>query len=147
MFYKRNRLLYGLMIIIVITLGLLSRKMAYAIPEILNAYLGDALWALMIFIGFGFIFRYMKTKKIALMAIAFCYLIEISQLYHAPWIDSIRKTTLGGLVLGYGFLWSDLIAYAIGIAAGMILEVIYEIIRNQQNIGKRYFEEVNQNEF
>lgn len=131
MFYKRNRLLYGLMIIIVITLGLLSRKMAYAIPEILNAYLGDALWALMIFIGFGFIFRYMKTKKIALMAIAFCYLIEISQLYHAPWIDSIRKTTLGGLVLGYGFLWSDLIAYAIGIAAGMILEVIYEIIRNQ----------------
>jgi len=119
------------MIIIVITLGLLSRKMAYAIPEILNAYLGDALWALMIFIGFGFIFRYMKTKKIALMAIAFCYLIEISQLYHAPWIDSIRKTTLGGLVLGYGFLWSDLIAYAIGIAAGMILEVIYEIIRNQ----------------
>lgn len=147
MFYKRNRLLYGLMIIIVITLGLLSRKMAYAIPEILNAYLGDALWALMIFIGFGFIFRYMKTKKIALMAIAFCYLIEISQLYHAPWIGSIRKTTLGGLVLGYGFLWSDLIAYAIGIAAGMILEVIYEIIRNQQNIGKRYFEEVNQNEF
>ncbi|SHJ82148.1 Protein of unknown function [Clostridium amylolyticum] len=131
MFYKRNRLLYGLMIIIVITLGLLSRKMAYAIPEILNAYLGDALWALMIFVGFGFIFRYMKTKKIALMAIAFCYLIEISQLYHAPWIDSIRKTTLGGLVLGYGFLWSDLIAYAIGIAVGVILEVIYEIIRNQ----------------
>lgn len=131
MFYKRNRLLYGLMIIIVITLGLLSRKMAYGIPGILNSYLGDALWALMIFIGFGFIFRNMETKKIALMAIAFCYLIEISQLYHAPWIDSIRKTTLGGLVLGYGFLWSDLIAYAIGIAVGVILEVIYEIIRNQ----------------
>lgn len=129
--YRRNRLLYGLMIVIVIALGLLSRKMAYAIPQFLNAYLGDALWALMIFIGFGFIFRYMKTKKIALMAIAFCYLIEISQLYHAPWIDSIRKTTLGGLVLGYGFLWSDLLAYAIGIAAGVILEVLYEIIRNQ----------------
>lgn len=131
MFYKRNRLLYGLIIIIVITLGLLSRKMTYAIPEILNAYLGDALWALMIFIGFGFIFRNMETKKIALMAIAFCYLIEISQFYHAPWIDSIRKTTLGGLILGCGFLWSDLIAYAIGIAVGVIIEIIYEIIRKQ----------------
>lgn len=134
--YKRNRLLYGLMIVIVITLGLLSRKMAYAIPEIINAYLGDALWALMIFIGFGFIFKDMETKKIALMAITFCYLIEISQLYHAPWIDSIRKTTLCGLVLGYGFLWSDLIAYAIGIAVGVILEVIYGIIKRQNNIAR-----------
>ena len=27
-------------------------------------------------------------------------LVEVGQLYHAPWIDSIRRTTLGGLVLG-----------------------------------------------
>lgn len=132
--YRRNRLLYALMVIIVIILGLLSRKMAYAIPEFLNAYLGDALWALMIFIGFGFIFRNLETKKIALLAIAFCYIIELSQLYHAPWIDNIRKTTLGGLVLGYGFLWSDLIAYAIGIAEGVILEVLYVVIRRRKKI-------------
>ena len=34
--------------------------------------------------------------------------VEESQLYHASWIDSIRGTTLGALVLGHGFLWSDL---------------------------------------
>ena len=52
----------------------------------------------------------------------FCYGIEVSQLYHAEWIDSIRATTLGGLVLGYGFLWNDLVAYIIGVGVGMFCE-------------------------
>ncbi|WP_416826473.1 DUF2809 domain-containing protein [Ectobacillus polymachus] len=129
MTYKRNRLWYAVMIIIVIVAGLYSRKMAKVIPDFLNTYLGDALWALMIFIGFGFIFRTMKTKFVALLALSFCYLIEFSQLYHANWIDHIRETTLGGLVLGYGFLWSDLFSYSIGIGIGVMIELLFAVIR------------------
>ncbi|KFN15383.1 MULTISPECIES: DUF2809 domain-containing protein [Bacillus] len=125
MSYKRNRLLYAILTIIVVILGLASRKFAYALPNLLNAYLGDALWALMIFIGFGFLFHKMKTKKIAFLSLLFCYGIEISQLYHADWIDNIRATTLGGLVLGYGFLWSDLLAYTIGVGMGMLCELMF----------------------
>lgn len=124
MINKRNRILYAIFTIIVIVLGLSSRKFAYALPDILNAYLGDALWALMIFTGFGFLFPKLETKKLAVISLIFCYGIEISQLYHAEWIDSIRATTLGGLVLGYGFLWSDLVAYTIGVGVGMICELI-----------------------
>ena len=62
--YKRNRLLYSMMIMVVIISGLASRKMASSMPDFLNIYLGDALWALMIFIGTGLIFREMKTKKL-----------------------------------------------------------------------------------
>jgi hypothetical protein len=29
---------------------------------------------------------------------------------------------VGGLVLGYGFLWSDLVCYAVGIGAGVLAE-------------------------
>ncbi|MGE7871026.1 DUF2809 domain-containing protein [Bacillus paramycoides] len=122
MINKRNRILYAIFTIIVIVLGLSSRKFAYALPDILNAYLGDALWALMIFTGFGFLFPKIETKKLAIISLIFCYGIEISQLYHAEWIDSIRATTLGRLVLGYGFLWSDLVAYTIGIGVGMLCE-------------------------
>ncbi|MBJ8028982.1 DUF2809 domain-containing protein [Bacillus cereus group sp. N21] len=125
MSYKRNRLLYAILTIIVVILGLASRKFAYALPNLLNAYLGDALWALMIFIGFGFLFHKMKTKKIAFLSLLFCYGIEISQLYHADWIDNIRATTLGGLVLGYGFLWSDILAYTIGVGMGMLCELMF----------------------
>ncbi|MCI0764954.1 DUF2809 domain-containing protein [Bacillus sp. TL12] len=123
--YKRNRILYAVLTILVIILGLGSRKFAYALPTLLNDYLGDALWALMIFIGFGFLFHQMGTKKVALLSLLFCYCIEISQLYHAEWIDSIRATTLGGLVLGYGFLWSDVLAYTIGIGIGTFCEFVF----------------------
>lgn len=121
---KRNRLLYATFTIIVIILGLSSRKFAYALPELLNDYLGDTLWALMIFIGFGFLFPKIETKKLAFISLIFCCGIEMSQLYHAEWIDNIRATTLGGLVLGYGFLWSDLVAYTIGVGVGFLFEFI-----------------------
>jgi len=121
---KRNRLLYAIFTIIVIILGLSSRKFAFALPELLNDYLGDALWALMIFIGFGFLFPKIETKRLAFISLIFCYGIEMSQLYHAEWIDNIRATTLGGLVLGYGFLWSDLVAYTIGVGVGFLFEFI-----------------------
>ncbi|MGR5961661.1 ribosomal maturation YjgA family protein [Bacillus paranthracis] len=121
---KRNRLLYAMFTILVIILGLSSRKFAFAAPALLNDYLGDALWALMIFIGFGFLFPKIEMKKLAFISLMFCYGIEVSQLYHAEWIDSIRATTLGGLVLGYGFLWSDLVAYTIGVGVGFLFEFI-----------------------
>ncbi|MGE1126518.1 DUF2809 domain-containing protein [Bacillus wiedmannii] len=123
---KRNRLLYALFTIVIIILGLSSRKLAFALPHLLNAYLGDALWALMIFTGFGFLFPKIDTKKVAFISLLFCYGIEMSQLYHAEWIDSIRTTTLGGLVLGYGFLWSDLVAYTIGVGIGMFCEFMLQ---------------------
>ncbi|MBJ8071146.1 DUF2809 domain-containing protein [Bacillus cereus] len=123
---KRNRLLYALFTIVVVIVGLSSRKFAFVLPDLLNDYLGDALWALMIFTGFGFLFPKIETRKLAFISLIFCYGIEISQLYHAEWIDSIRATTLGGLVLGYGFLWSDLVAYTIGVGVGMLGEFMLQ---------------------
>ncbi|MBU3160976.1 DUF2809 domain-containing protein [Clostridium frigoris] len=134
MIYKRNRLSYAVMTVVVIILGLGSRKMFNFIPDLLNTYLGDALWALMIFLALGFVFREMKTKLVAIIGILFCYLIELSQLYHANWIDTIRNTTIGGLTLGYGFLLSDLLAYTIGIGAGVTIEILIKVIKK----GVRY---------
>ncbi|MCD2345470.1 ribosomal maturation YjgA family protein [Clostridium guangxiense] len=122
--FKRNRSIYGLIIVVIIIFGIYSKRVNNFIPDSLNDYLGDSLWAVMIFFGFGFIFKDMDTKKIALSSILFCYIIELSQLYHANWIDDIRRTTLGGLILGYTFSWSDLIAYAVGIGTAVVLEMI-----------------------
>ena len=116
---KRNRLLYFFMSCAVICLGLLSRRMTDHLPDLINLVLGDALWALMIYLLLGMVFRNWPVKKVAVVGLAFCFMIEISQLYHEPWIDNIRSTTLGGLVLGFGFLWSDLVAYSIGIGFGI----------------------------
>ena len=58
----------------------------------------------------------------------FCYGIEASQLYHAEWIDSIRATTLGTRV-GIRFLWSDVVAYTIGVGVEYCVRLFSEEIR------------------
>ena len=120
---RRNRILYLILTIITIILGLLSRKVQ-GLPQIISSYSGDALWALMVFFLFSFLFNKKSTIFILVISIIFSYRIEISQLYHAPWIDSIRATTLGGLILGFGFLLSDLICYTVGIVIGAIIDKI-----------------------
>jgi hypothetical protein len=122
MLIKRNQLIYFITVMLTIALGLLSRKFSAYLPEVINTYLGDALWALMIFQFVAILFPKRKILQITGIAITFCYLIEISQLYHASWIDTIRNTQLGGLVLGFGFLWTDLLAYSFGVTFGMIVE-------------------------
>lgn len=125
---KRNLFIYFGLIIVVVILGLSSRHFAIYLPKWVGLYLGDCLWALMIFLIVGLIFRTKDTKWIAVVAVLYCYLIEVSQLYHSVWIDSIRNTRIGGLVLGQGFLWSDLISYSIGVATGAALERLFRLI-------------------
>lgn len=45
-----------------------------------------------------------------------------STLRHTPWIDAVRQATFGRLVLGFGFLWTDLICHSVGIACGSVAE-------------------------
>lgn len=121
---KRNRIIYSITLLLTIILGLLSRRFSCLFPIWINAYLGDALWALMIYQIFAIIYKGKSIRTVAILSILFCYLIEITQLYHASWIESLRSTTLGGLVLGYGFLWSDILAYSIGVFSGIVVEMI-----------------------
>lgn len=124
MLAKRNALTYFSLVTTVMILGLSSRHFSTYFPNWINIYLGDALWALMIFFLFGLVFRSKETKWITVGALLFSFSIEISQLYHSQWIDLLRNTTIGGLVLGYGFLWSDLVSYTVGIGAGVLIERI-----------------------
>lgn len=111
----RSRPLYVLLTLATIILGLAARQMRASLPSFINPYLGDVLWAAMVFLLIAAFRPAASTRWIAMAAAAFSLAIEMSQLYHAPWIDGIRHTRAGGLVLGFGFLWSDLACYAAGI--------------------------------
>ena len=45
-----------------------------------------------------------------------CFIVEFSQLITWSFLVEFRKTFLGHVMLGQGFLWVDLVAYTIGIA-------------------------------
>ncbi|NVO20828.1 MAG: DUF2809 domain-containing protein [Bacteroidetes bacterium] len=121
----RNRNIYLVLTLIIVVAGLASRHFSASLPGWVHAYAGDGLWALMVFLIIGFLFTRKSSLWVALSALAFSYGIEISQLYHAPWIDTLRANRLGGLILGFGFLWSDLVCYTIGVGFGYLVEKLF----------------------
>ena len=52
----------------------------------------------------------------AAAALIASFAVEFSQMLKPDWLVKIRSTFLGHMLLGQGFLWSDLLAYTIGIA-------------------------------
>jgi Protein of unknown function (DUF2809) len=130
---RRNPLVQIILVVLVCLLGIGSRRYTHALPGFIAVYAGDTLWALAAFLGIGLILRRASTWTIACLAMGFSVAIELSQLYHAPWIDSIRQTTLGGLILGFGFLWSDLACYAVGVGLGVMIDIGLSAIKERQN--------------
>ena len=108
---------------LVVSLGLASRRYAAMLPVFFAQYAGDTLWAVMVFVGVGILAPRWSSFRVAAAALVMSYSIESSQLYHAPWIDTLRHTRVGGLVLGYGFLWSDVACYTVGVALGVVIEI------------------------
>ena len=88
-------------------------------PAFLGKYPGDALWALMVFCGLGFINPGASTLRLAVYALLISYVDEFTQLYQAPWINEIRSSYVGHLVLGSTFSWYDMAAYTVGVAFGV----------------------------
>ena len=123
----KKRVVYLIVTLIVMVMGLLSRRFMYIFPKAIAPYIGDTLWAMMVYFGFRFLFPKLDLVKSFIISVIFSFSIEISQLYQAKWLNAIRRTTLGGLVLGYGFLWEDLVSYSIGIVLGLIIDKVMNI--------------------
>jgi glycopeptide antibiotics resistance protein len=114
-------MLYSVVTVSIMMLGLLSRQFSDELPFIRN-YIGDVLWAMMVFFGLALMVNKQPTNVITILAGLVSFGIETSQLYHAPWIDSLRATRLGGLMLGFSFVWSDLLCYSLGILISSVLD-------------------------
>ncbi|QNH12200.1 DUF2809 domain-containing protein [Xanthomonas sp. SI] len=118
----RRRLWLSAAIVATIAAGLASRQFPWLLPSWLGKFPGDALWALMVYLGLAWLAPSARPLRVATVALAVCWLVEASQLYRTPWLDALRATTLGHLALGSTFVWLDLLAYAVGVAAGAALD-------------------------
>ncbi len=121
----RNRWVYLGLIILTIIVGLYSRTADMVGPQFLIEYSGDVLWALVVFWTLGFILNRKRSLVLGFSALLFSLIIELSQIYHAPWIDLIRSNKFGGMVLGFGFKFSDLVSYFVGVMIGVSLEYVF----------------------
>ena len=121
----KERVTYIVAVFVVMALGLGSRVFADILPVFVAEHFGDALWACMIYFGFRTCFAHKKISFALWCSLAFCFAIEGSQLYQAGWINYLRQTTIGALVLGKGFLTADLVRYAAGVAVASLLDLAW----------------------
>ena len=118
----KNRIIYIIIFVVVIILGLSSRVFSDHLPLFISSHFGDALWASMVYFGCRILFRNKGLFVSVVLSVVFSYSIEFSQLYQADWINDLRSTLLGALILGKGFLSIDLIRYGIGIVCSWVMD-------------------------
>jgi len=120
----RNRTWYLAAVVATIVAGLASRRFPWLLPACLGKYPGDVLWALMFFLGMGILFRRASSAWLGLGALGVSFGIEALKLWDATWMVSFRHTTMGHFIFGSVFSWQNLVSYAIGVLAGVIIEGI-----------------------
>lgn len=118
------RITYFYIIILTIIIGILSRS-----NNNIPLFIGDILYAVLIYFGFRFLFIDSKKTTSLLLSLIFCFCIEISQLIQLDWLIAIRKTTLGHYILGEGFLWLDLLCYIMGTLITFLID--WKFIKTQ----------------
>ena len=119
----RSRLFYAGLAVGTIALGLASRSALNPMPAGVSTIPGDALWAAVVFLGLAVVWPRAPTMRLAAAALAIAWGVEASQLLTWPWLEAIRSTTFGRLVLGTGFVWADLVWYTLGVGLAVLIDL------------------------
>lgn len=117
-----HRRLYVTLALATIALGLLVHWRGDALAPALRDVAGDALWAAMIVWWVSALAPHLGLPWRGASALAVCAAVEFGQRVHTPWLDPLRRTTLGHLVLGSDFDQRDLLAYVGGVLAAVLLD-------------------------
>ena len=105
---------------VTVWLGLASRR--WPLPGVFAEYTGDALYAVAAYWAIALLRPAWPAAALAAAAWGASAAVEASQLFHPPWLDAIRATRPGALLLGHGFKVEDLAAYAVGAGLAFALD-------------------------
>lgn len=121
-----KRFAYALLFIFCIWLALATRNHPSWFHPIIVKYGGDVIWAGMFLFFLRTIFVRSKARKLAVICFLLGVLDECSQLLYFDWLVAIRETYIGRLILGVGFLWSDIVCYAIGTLIAFVIVMLID---------------------
>ena len=119
---KRKR--YLVLAIATVVAGLMVHLAGSFLPPAFLDVLGDALWAMMMVWWMGVAAPRLPLRIRGMAALAICIAVELSQRYHGPVLDALRRTLPGHLVLGSGYDPRDFLAYATGVVVAVGLALV-----------------------
>jgi hypothetical protein len=111
----RYRLALAVTSFVSIVLGY-SVRFAPQVPEWFRNIWGNVAYETLWVSFFLLLLPRVKPKAMAITVCLVTFGLEFLQLYQAPWIQALRKTLPGRLILGNGFTWEDFPCYVVGSA-------------------------------
>lgn len=122
----RTSLIRAALAMAVIVCGLCLRWYGFRLGllALIVKYGGSLLWATMVFLLVGVLLRRLSRTQLAIIAMVIALAVELSRLWHTPWLDGFRVTSAGALLLGRIFSVWNLVAYAAGIAFGVWIDLL-----------------------
>ncbi|MEP0751019.1 DUF2809 domain-containing protein [Trichocoleus sp. Lan] len=121
-----------LSLLIIVPLGLLSKKYTGFGRGWVNDFSGDILYEIFWCLFGFFLFPSRKAmNQIPIWVFGITCTIEFLQLCHQPVLDSIRSTFLGKLLLGTTFSWWDFPHYLLGCIIGWLW--LQQIVRGYKD--------------
>ena len=110
--------MYAVWAISVFAMGVASRTIEFD-SVLIDKYLGDALYAVLFYLGLGVLFPAQSVVKRVLYTVIFVVTVECFQITGIPLEWRQRGNfflKLASIVLGTVFSWYDMLAYFVGIA-------------------------------
>ncbi len=120
MLFSKQQLIMIFTLIVLTPLGFLTKAYhgfaAHWVNDSLSGLLYVMFWC---FVGY-LLCPQCSVKKIAVTVFLLTSVLEIGQLWHPEFLEMLRATYLGKVVLGTTFVWSDFIYYAFGAFLGFL---------------------------
>ena len=110
------------LMVVTVAAGLAVRFARIGLPAVLVKYGGSALWALMVYWACSSLLPRLSFQWAGLLAGTVATGVELFKLIHTPWLDALRLTLPGILLLGRIFSWWDILAYWAAIGVGALVD-------------------------
>ncbi|NOX87892.1 MAG: DUF2809 domain-containing protein [Calditrichaeota bacterium] len=115
---KSARFLTAVSLFLITPLGFLTKAYNGAGAHWVNDSLGGVLYVIFWCLAVYWLFPSVSIKKIAWWVFTVTCLLEFAQLWHPPFLQTLRSYYLGKVILGTTFVWSDIPHYAVGALIG-----------------------------
>ena len=121
----RCKLCLAVCLFFVAVLGYWLRFDAPIAPDLRDNF-GGAAYVVFFVVAFATLTPFSSAARIAAIVLAGTCVLEFLQLWHPPWLEAIRRTFVGRVLLGTTFSWTDFPPYFVGAFIGWLLVRLHQ---------------------